>query len=205
MKNLPLAGKIIQSVRQATPLPLTVKTRKGWDSGSVNCLELAHIAQECGANAISIHGRTRSAMYGGDCDWDIVAAVKRAVSIPVFCSGNIVSAETALRCRLHTHADGYLIGRATFGNPWVLNEIFCALTGAPIPKPATLSEKIQMARIQVEKSVLDKGEDIACREARKYVCWYLHGFRGAPEMRVRMMQTNSLHSITKLLSGISDC
>ncbi len=175
MKDIPLACNIVKAVKDAVNVPVTVKTRLGWDKGSIQVVEMAKALQDAGADAISVHGRTKTMLYSGIADWDEIGKVVKAVSIPVIANGDIVSPETAIRCRNHTGAQLFMIGRGCFGDPWLFSQIDAALGGEDIPQRPTLSERIDVALAQFELALEDKGEHIACLEARKHFAWYLRG------------------------------
>ena len=134
MKDPALAGRIVRAVCDAVDVPVTVKTRKGWDKSHANVVELAKVLQDNGASAVAVHGRTKTMLYSGVADWDIIAAVKRAVSIPVIANGDVISPEAALRCLNRTGADAVMVGRAAFGDPWLFPQIRAALAGEPVPE-----------------------------------------------------------------------
>lgn len=175
MKDIPLAARIVEAVVKAVEVPVTVKCRLGWDKGSVNVLELSRAVEAAGASAIAIHGRTKTMLYSGRADWDTIGLVKRELSIPVIANGDIMSGEAAARCLKRTGADGLMIGRAAFGDPWIFEEIRAALAGKPIPPRPPLARRIDTAVKQLELAREDKGEHIACLEARKHFAWYLRG------------------------------
>lgn len=175
MKNIPLAARIVEAVVKAVEVPVTVKCRLGWDKGSVNVLELSRAVEAVGASAIAIHGRTKTMLYSGRADWDTIGLVKRELSIPVIANGDIMSGEAAVQCLKRTGADGLMIGRAAFGDPWIFEEIRAALAGKPIPPRPPLARRIDTAVKQLELAREDKGEHIACLEARKHFAWYLRG------------------------------
>ena len=175
MKDIPLAARIVEAVVKAVEVPVTVKCRLGWDKGSVNVLELSRAVEAAGASAIAIHGRTKTMLYSGRADWDTIGLVKRELSIPVIANGDIMSGEEAARCLKRTGADGLMIGRAAFGDPWIFEEIRAALAGKPIPPRPPLARRIDTAVKQLELAREDKGEHIACLEARKHLAWYLRG------------------------------
>ncbi len=175
MKDIPLAARIVEAVVKAVEVPVTVKCRLGWDKGSVNVLELSRAVEAAGASAIAIHGRTKTMLYSGRADWDTIGLVKRELSIPVIANGDIMSGEAAVQCLKRTGADGLMIGRAAFGDPWIFEEIRAALAGKPIPPRPPLARRIDTAVKQLELAREDKGEHIACLEARKHFAWYLRG------------------------------
>ena len=175
LRDPDLAGKIIRAVKDAVPVPVTAKTRLGWDKGSINAVRMAQVAEENGCDAIAIHGRTKTMLYSGIADWDEIRKVKQAVSIPVIANGDIDGAEAALRCRMRSGADLFMIGRACFGNPWVFEEVSAALAGKPVPERPPLSDRMDIALEQFELALEDKGEHVACLEARKHFAWYLRG------------------------------
>lgn len=175
MKDVALAGKIVRAVVDAVGVPVTVKTRKGWDRGCVNVVELAQCVEANGASAIAVHGRTKTMLYSGVADWDIIRKVKKAVSIPVIANGDVLSAETARRCLNHSGADALMVGRAAFGDPWLFREVLSELRGETPPERPPLAARVDLAVHQFELAREDKGEHIACLEARKHFAWYLRG------------------------------
>lgn len=175
MRTPELAGQIVDAVVKAIDVPVTVKCRLGWDKGSVNVLEFTKRMEDNGASMIAVHGRTRSMLYSGVADWDMIAKVKRQCAVPVIANGDIVSPESALRCKKWTGADGLMIGRATFGDPWVFAQVKSALAGEPVPERPPLVKRVDVAVRQFELAYEDKGEHIACLEARKHFAWYLRG------------------------------
>lgn len=202
MRDLPLAARIIRAVSDAVPVPVTVKARKGWDKGSVNIVELAQLAEQNGASAITVHGRTRAMLYSGNADWDIIRKVKQAVSIPVIANGDVISAETALRCLDRTGADSVMVGRAAFGDPWVFAEIAAALHKQPIPTRPCLHERMELAVQQFALAVQDKGEHIACLEARKHLNWYLRGVAYANFYKEKISKICTAADVYEIVKGI---
>lgn len=183
MKNPELAGKIIKSVSQASKKPVTVKIRKGWDDTLVNAVEIAQIAQESGARAVAIHGRTREEFYSGQADWDIIAEVKKKVSIPVIGNGDITSPQTAKNMFEKTGCDAIMIGRAAQGNPWIFKRINHYLkTGEVLPAPTT-HEVISMILRHMKMLVEYKGERVGIREMRKHISWYTKGLKNSTQIR----------------------
>lgn len=202
MKNPVLAGKIIEAVVEAVPVPVTVKLRKGWDKGSVNVIELAKIAQDCGAAAICVHGRTRSQMYSGVADWDIIAEVKRSVGIPVIANGDVFDEAAALKILRYTGADMAMIGRGALGDPWIFARSLAAIEGHDIPALPPLSERCDIAVKQFELAAMDKGEHIACLEARKHYTWYLRGVPYAGYYKEQIQRISTLEAIYSVTKGI---
>ena len=161
MKDPALAGRIVRAVRDAVRVPVTVKTRLGWDKGSINVLTLAQTVADNGADAVAVHGRTRSMLYSGRADWDAIGAVVKALSIPVIANGDIFSVEDALRCRAHSGASMFMIGRGCFGDPWLFGQIDAALAGRPVPERPPLAQRMDTALHQFDLALEDKGEHIA--------------------------------------------
>lgn len=183
MKKPQLAAEIIKAVCGAVDIPVTVKIRAGWDSDNLNAVEMARIAEENGAAAVTVHGRTRKQMYQPPVNIDIIAQVKQAVNIPVIGNGDIVDAKSAVEMYEKTGCDLVMIGRGALGAPWVFREIReYLLNGREIKAPEP-EEKMEIMLRQIELAVKYKGEHTAMREARKHVSWYLHGWRGAAAMR----------------------
>ena len=202
MRDIPKAVSLVEAVVRAVPLPVTVKFRKGWDKGSVNCVEFGVAMEQAGAAGLCVHGRTRTQMYGGTCDYSAIAAVKRAVSVPVTASGDIDSPEAALRCRLHTGADAFMVGRAAFGNPWLPAQVDAALRGLPVPPLPPLRARLETAKAQFARAAGDKGEKIACLEARKHLCWYLRGVPRAAALRSLVMRVETPDDIDRVMEEI---
>lgn len=175
MRTPELAGKIVEKVAQAVAVPVTVKCRLGWDKGSINVVDFAKRMEYSGAAMVTVHGRTRSQLYSGTADWDTIRHVKEAVSIPVIANGDITGGEAALRCRKRTGADGLMIGRSAFGDPWIFEEVGAALAGREYSGRPSLAKRMETAVEQFRLAQEDHGEHIACLEARKHFAWYLKG------------------------------
>ena len=182
MKDPALAFKIIDSVKKASKLPVTVKFRKGWDDSCVNAVEFARNAQAAGADCITVHGRTREQYYSGKADWDIISEVKKSVSIPVIANGDIFSIGDAVNIIEKTGADAYMIGRGSQGNPFIFSQIRDFIEGSPV-RDIPDTEKIDVMLEHYDLSIKYKGEDKTVREMRKHIGWYLKGMYGSARMR----------------------
>ena len=202
MRTPELAARIAEAVVRAVDVPVTVKMRKGWDKGSVNCVELAKIVQDCGAQAVTVHGRTRAMLYSGVADWDIIRRVKEAVNIPVVANGVVLRPEDAPRCIARTGADMVMLGRGVFGDPWLLGQAACALRGEPIPERPPLARRVDVAVRQFELAKEDKGEHIACLEARKHFAWYLRGVAYANYYKEKISHISTMDDIYTIAAGI---
>lgn len=199
MTNPKLAGEIIEKMASRIPIPVTVKFRKGFTEDSVNAVEFAHIMEESGAAALTIHGRTRDQFYSGKADWNIIGDVVNKVKIPVFGNGDIFCAQDALDMMAQTGCAGVGIGRGAKGNPWIFREIAAALRGEPIPARPTLSEVKQMIKKQTKLMLEYKDEYIVVREMRKHVSWYTTGFHSCAALRAEVNNTNTLAELYALL------
>ena len=202
MQNVELAARIVEAVAAAVPVPVTVKMREGWDKGSVNCAELAQAVEAAGAAAVCVHGRTKTMLYSGTADWDCIRAVREAVKIPVVANGDIFDAEAALRCEKRTGAELLMIGRSAFGNPWVFAQVQAALDGREIPALPPLSERMDTAMRQFELAREDKGEHIACLEARKHLAWYLRGVPYSGYYKEKISSISTVEDVQRLAAGI---
>lgn len=199
MKDPVLAGKIIKAMADRLSVPVTVKIRKGFDDEHVNAVEMAKIAEQSGAAAVAVHGRTREQYYSGEADWDIIRQVKEAVHIPVIGNGDVTSAEKAAEMRKITGCDGVMIGRGVQGNPWIFRELAeYDRTGTIPPRPTQEEIRNMMlrhARMQLEF----KGEYLGIREMRKHVAWYVKGMKGAAKFRAQINQVESYEELEELL------
>jgi tRNA-dihydrouridine synthase B len=202
MRTPELAGDILAAVVKAVDVPVTVKCRLGWDKGSINVLDFTKRMEDNGAAMVSVHGRTRSMLYSGVADWDTIRKVKEQLSVPVIANGDIVSAETAVRCRKWTGADGVMIGRATFGDPWIFAQVKAALAGEEIPDRPALSKRVDVAVRQFELAFEDKGEKIACLEARKHFAWYLRGVSHSSYYKEQISSIKTMEDVYRIADGI---
>ena len=202
MRTPELAGQIVNAVSRAVPVPVTVKCRLGWDRGSINAPELAKRLEDNGAAMVTVHGRTRSMLYSGTADWDEIRKVKEAVSIPVIANGDITGAETALRCLRRTGADGIMVGRSSFGDPWIFTEISAALRGDPVPARPPLKERVEVAVAQFRLAEQDHGEHIACLEARKHFAWYLKGVPHSGYFKNQISSMSTMDDIYRIAEQI---
>ena len=202
MRTPELAGKIVEQVVKAVDVPVTVKCRLGWDKGSLNVLDFTKRMEDSGAAMVTVHGRTRSMLYSGVADWDMITKVKQQLSIPVLANGDIVSGETAVKCLKRTGADGIMIGRATFGDPWIFAEVQAALAGNMDYQRPALKERIALAVEQFQLSEQDHGEHIACLEARKHFAWYLRGVSHSAYYKKEISSMNTMEDIYRIAKDI---
>ena len=202
MRTPELAGDIVAAVSKAVQVPVTVKCRLGWDKGSINVVEFAKRMEDNGAAMLTVHGRTRTQLYSGVADWDMITKVKSAVSVPVIANGDIVGGESALKCLKRTGADGVMIGRSTFGDPWIFAEVKAALAGQPIPERPCLADRIALAVHQFQLSEQDHGEHIACLEARKHFAWYLKGVSHSSFYKNQISSMNTMEDIYRIAKDI---
>ena len=202
MRTPELAGNILAAVVKAVDVPVTVKCRLGWDKGNINVLDFTKRMEDNGAAMIAVHGRTRSMLYSGVADWDTIKKVKEQLSVPVIANGDIVSADAASRCQKRTGADGLMIGRAAFGDPWIFAEVRAAMAGQEIPTRPKLADRVDVALRQFELALQDKGEKIACLEARKHFAWYLRGVSHASYYKSQIFTVATMEEIRKIAEGI---
>ena len=202
MRNPELAEEIVRTTKAAISIPLSVKFRLGYTFDELNYVEYGQRMQAAGADFITIHGRTRSQMYGGKADWEKIAELKRNVDIPVFANGDVVSIETAVQCLEESGADGVAIGRGTLGDPSLLYRVEKYLNeGIYLPAP-TLEEKIHILKKHLTEEVKFRGENIGIKFVRKFYPYYVNGFCGASKLRGELVLIDSLDEIFKKLDGI---
>ena len=202
MKDPDLAARIVEAVVKTVSVPVTVKFRKGWDSGSVNAPEFARLCEQAGAAAITVHGRTRAQLYSGRADWDIIREVKRAVSIPVTANGDVFSGADAAHLLRYTGCDLVMIGRGCFGDPWIFSRANAAIAGEEEPALPPLGERMDAAFSQIERLAERRGERSACLEARHQLPWYLHGVPYSGPYRQQMVHVETLDDLRIIISRI---
>lgn len=193
-------ARIIAAVRRAWAKPLTVKIRSGWDQQGINFLEIGRIAQEEGAEGITLHPRTRSQGFSGQADWEHIRQLKAALQIPVIGSGDIFTAEDALAMLATTGCDGIMIGRGGYGNPWLLRDILALQQGRPRPQPPTAADRQAAAQLHLELFLETFPARKALLDMRKHLCWYSRGIAGAAAFRTQVNQMDSLEQLRQLLA-----
>ena len=203
MKDPLLAGRIVEAVKKATALPVTVKMRLGWDEQNLNAVPFARMLEASGADGLTVHGRTRAQQYAGKADWAAIGRVKAAVSVPVVANGDVTDGESALRCLRETGCDGVAVGRGALGNPWVFAQIRAALAGQPWEKPP-FSAVVDTALRQAREMAAWKGEKSALLEMRKHFSWYTFGRRGAAKIRTEINRAGTFGEVAALLRTLGD-
>lgn len=201
MRTPELAGKIVEAVVKAVDVPVTVKCRLGWDKGSINVLDFTRRMEDSGAAMVAVHGRTRSMLYSGTADWDAIRKVKEQLTVPVIANGDITGGEAAVRCLKRTGADGLMIGRSVFGDPWIFQEVNAALAGKVYAGRPCLKDRVTVAVRQFQLAEEDHGEHIACLEARKHFAWYL---KGVPHSGYHKNQISSLTTMEDIYRVAKD-
>lgn len=199
MRNPKLAAEVLTAVVKNSKKPVTLKIRKGWDDNSVNALEIAKIAEECGISALAIHGRTREQFYSGKADWDIIAEIKQSINIPVIGNGDVFDVQDAVNMLEKTKCDAIMIGRGSQGNPWIFNRINHYMkTGEVLPEP-TLEEKISTAIKHMNLAVAEHGEYVAVREMIKHIGWYLKGLKNSAKYRDQINKITDYKEVISML------
>ena len=202
MRNIDLAENIVRTVKSEISIPLSVKFRLGYTFDELNFVEFGQRMQSAGADFITIHGRTRSQMYGGKADWKKIAELKRNIDIPVFANGDITSIETAEKCKEDSQADGIAIGRGVLGDPTLIARIEKYFNTGVYTPPPTLEEKINGMKNYLKREVEFRGENIGLKFVRKFYPYYINGFPGASKYRGELVMIDNLNEINKLLDTI---
>lgn len=202
MKQPRLVFEIVSEIVKAIHKPVTVKIRKGFDDDHVNAVEIARIAEEAGASAVAVHGRTREQYYSGKADWDIIRQVKEAVSVPVIGNGDILTAEDVKAMKEQTNCDGFMIGRGAQGNPWIFSQILHYLEyGEELPKPK-LQEVADMILRHARAQIAYKGETMGIREMRKHAAWYTSGYKNSAKLRGRINEIETYRQLEELFMRV---
>ena len=202
MKNPKLVYELVNATVKAIKKPVTVKIRKGFDDAHVNAVEIARIAEEAGAAAVAVHGRTREQYYSGKADWDIIRQVKEAVHIPVIGNGDVTSGEKAIAMREQTGCDGVMIARGAQGNPWIFSELLSYEQNGTIPARPTTEEVREMILRHAKLQIEYKGEYAGIREMRKHMAWYTKGIRKAAKIREKINMVETLEEVENLLTSL---
>ena len=202
MKQPERCGRIVAAVKQAVDVPVTVKIRKGWDKNSVNAVEVAQICEAAGADAVTVHGRTREQQYMPCADWEIIRDVKKAVRIPVIGNGDIVSAQDAARMYEQTGCDLVMIGRGALGNPWIFREVEMLIGHDRPSLPVSNAERITVLIRHIRKLCDYKGEKLGMREARKHAAWYFKGIKGAAALRKKAVTLETFEDLISFCQSV---
>lgn len=202
MRTPELAGQIVAAVVKAVAVPVTVKCRLGWDKGNINAVDFARRMEDNGAAMITVHGRTRAQLYSGTADWDAIHKVKEAVTVPVIANGDITDGDAAKKCLRRTGADGVMIGRSSFGDPWIFSETRTVLNGEEYEGRPKLRQRIDVAVEQFRLAQADHGEHIACLEARKHFAWYLRGVAHSAYFKNQISSLTTMDDIYRVAEQI---
>lgn len=202
MKTPELMGKIMRAVRDASPVPVTAKMRKGWEED--NSLVCAKILEENGADAVTVHGRTRKEFYSGKADWDIIKTIKSELKIPVIGNGDIWTAQDAKNLFDYTGCDGVMVARGAQGNPWIFTEIKELLENGKVTTVITPRERLEICLKHITRLVVDKGESRGIKEARKHIAWYIKGLKGSSQIKTEVFKISDFATMTKVLTNYID-
>lgn len=201
MRDPALAERIVRAVRDAVKIPVTVKIRLGWDDAHRNAPEVARAAESGGADAVFVHGRTRTQFYAGTADYRGIGEVVRAVSLPVIGNGDVRDAEGGARLLRESGCAGIMVGRGAVGNPFLFRTLAALLSGQPLPPPPTAAEKYAVAKRQLTLAAKEKGESVAVLEARKHLGEYLRGIRGGSAARAEIFRAESAGEMLRILAA----
>lgn len=201
MRDPALAERIVRAVRDAVKIPVTVKIRLGWDEAHRNAPEVARAAESGGADAVFVHGRTRTQFYAGTADYRGIGEVVRAVSLPVIGNGDVRDAEGGARLLRESGCAGIMVGRGAVGNPFLFRTLAALLSGQPLPPPPTAAEKYAVAKRQLTLAAKEKGESVAVLEARKHLGEYLRGIRGGSAARAEIFRAESAGEMLRILAA----
>ena len=201
LKNPDKVYEIVKSVVEAVSIPVTVKIRSGWDSNTINCVEVAKRIENAGASAITLHARTRAQGYSGSADWSLIKKVKEAVSIPVIGNGDIKTCYDAKKMLEETGCDAVMIGRGVLGNPWLIKECVDYLDDGTLPQRVSAKEKMQMLKRHFELLCKDKGEKLALLEIRTHALWYIKGLPGSASIKNQICQTKNSTELFNILNN----
>lgn len=202
MKTPELMGKIMRAVKHTSPVPVTAKMRKGWEED--NSLVCAKILEENGADAVTVHGRTRKEFYSGKADWDIIKTIKRELKIPVIGNGDIWTAQDAKNMFDYTGCDGVMVARGAQGNPWIFTEIKELLEKGQVTTVITPRERLEICLKHITRLVEDKGESRGIKEARKHIAWYIKGLKGSSQIKTEVFKISDFATMTKVLTNYID-
>lgn len=202
MKKPDLVYDIVKAVSQAVDIPVTVKIRKGWDENSVNAVEIAQLCEKAGAKAVAVHARTRTQMYSGKVDYDIIKEVKKSVGIPVIANGDIIDEQSAVLMLEKTNADAFMIGRGALGNPWVFSKINAYLDECRVLPDPTVMQKMTVMLKHIKKIIEYKGEYTGMREARHHAAYYTKGMRSGAKLRAQISKFEHFEQLEELAFNI---